>query len=670
MTQLAPAGMATKMTLVLLILAFQISTISSQITIVNSEQIGAVKDIAISPNTEQIAVVGEKFVHLFRAADLYQTRTIRAIKRPSFSLFQSDHKILVASAKGTYQYDMRKNSIEVFSKNHYNAGHADPSSGQLFLVNDQSLDTYHKGKLEKSIPLRESGTAIRVSKNIIAVGYNSGQLDLFDRNSKELIRTSTAHKTKIVSLSIDASEKIVVSGATRDYRKGEFGEGIIWDFKQNRLLFRTVNNHKQVLSVGIHEQEAYIASLRDVHIYSFDGEKKRTIPSGQYSDPIFAIHQQKLILGIGDRGFTSDYLYEVTLNSSHSTRRFGQDARQIWDVAFHKNHLVLAKTGEFCSISATGEVLSSSIVSGSLIKVLKYPTQVYGIAKTKTTFPKKVISLDIEKNTLSSFLIPNNLLEERYSLNCLKHKDQDIALSRRCLWNITTGDTLVDFRSPPTRENFIKLAPPIRQFLATNQKLMFYEFDRENSVLHIRDGSTGNYLKEQQNVTQVINQDKDQLYYYSTTDSSIHALQLPTLTVEKTKKGIDTRSQKIQQVRKNADGSQIAILQGYAIQLYDLKSGQQYRMLSKGKTYLECIAFSPNNKYLLCGNRKGEVEIWDVSNGQFVGVIFSGSLKNDYVIVVGQAYDGTEAGINYLLNRKEGDSLTREEGLLSRLLFR
>ena len=648
---------------------------SGQIRSVNSASVGTIKHLVTSPSYKYVAVTGEKYVHLFDTDRMYQVKIFRDVRKPVFSIFPSDSTLLISGAKKTYFYDINSCKLEVLANAPYYSGYFDEKSNRSFLVRDKALDIYHYDVKESTWPISGKGSALCVSNRYIFVGYDSGKLEVLDKQTKRLLYQSRIGQTPVSSIASDSTERIVVFGTYRDIYKGIWGEAMIWDFISDQVLFRTYETHKDVLSVAIKDSTAYIGSPWDITEYDFRGNTKSKFSMGGERDPIFTINRDKMILGVGDVASSSRFLREMRSDSLKQLRRFGHDARQVWDMAIANDQLILIKDGEFSIVSVKGKVNSQRVYSGSIGKILKYPYQIMGI--TTMDYQKLLLAYDINRSDLR--LIPDSadIIGKAILVEAINHQNTDYMIKRDYLMDISRREILLDFKDTIvdvvdlskgiSLANFIKVQKPHRKFIATDDRLLFYEFDRKKMVLNIRDGKSGKYLMQLKEVKKVFNQDATKLYYYSNLDSTLQYIDLENLATNHLLKIKNIAP--VKYIKMNTKLNRLAIVEGSRGRYYDLATGKSKLIISKGKTYIECFAFSPNHLYLLSGNRRGEVELWDTHTGQYKGVIFTASLKEDYVIVTPTAYDGTHDGLQYLIDLNEKKKLEYQPGLLKKMLF-
>ena len=150
---------------------------------------------------------------------------------------------------------------------------------------------------------------------------------------------------------------------------------------------------------------------------------------------------------------------------------------------------------------------------------------------------------------------------------------------------------------------------------------MFYEFDKSNFVLNIRNSVNGQYLKQIPNVKRVFSQQGNTLNFLTNSDGLLSSLNLTSLDVRSSP--TIPNASNIYVAEYNSTKKLIAVKYGQYgknISIINLETKQNISIRPKSK-HVDCVEFSPNNKYLLTGNRYGEVEIWDIENGKFVGLI-------------------------------------------------
>ncbi|PIE49070.1 MAG: hypothetical protein CSA39_04470 [Flavobacteriales bacterium] len=658
--------MSTKTNILLFIGIILFSnTLFSQNENIYSGWIGPVKNIATSPNNHYISVVGENYIHLFDSDKLNQVAIIKNAKKPKNSLFYSDNTLIVIDKQKTYSYNIVRKRLTTLTNKVYNCGYVEYSNNQIYLVSDKNLDVYKDLKLVKSITLNEKYKSITSTNKYLILGSQNGNIRIYKKQDFSVVKTLVGHKTGVNALSVNDSNGKLLSGASRDYRKGEFGEAILWDIETGKILFRTNDNHKQVISVCLYANKMYVSSLRNINIYTLNGELRKNITTYPYTDPVFTISNNKIIYGIADIGHTSEYLHEIDLNSPNFIERiFSHDSRQIWDINFSNNHLIITKDNEVSVLKTDGQVLTYPIFSHSKDVIYKNPPQIIGIGLEKNKLADNLLFQDI--NTIKPTYIPisSDLKSKRFSADFITFKSNTYSLTNDGLQNLSKNDTLIDFEIPDStngslfdlinEDDFFNVRSPIRKFVTNNSDLLFYEYDRLNFVLNIRNAKNGVYLKQIKNVKRILSQQENQLIYLKSSNDSIKSIDLKNISVQTTVKF--PNALKLYKAKYSSNKELIAGKYGKygnKIIIFNSKTDQITTINPKAK-HVDCFAFTPNNRYLLTGNRYGEIEIWDVKNGGYIGIIFTGSLKNDYVIILDESYCGTDNGIKNFI-RLEAD---------------
>lgn len=655
------------------------SLLFSQNDILNCGSIGAVKDIAISPKNEYISVTGQNYTHLFDSKKLNQIAILKDAIKPHTCLFYSDDVLIILGSKKTYKYNIQSADFKTLTEKVYQCGYVDPLNNKVYLIDNNALDIYKDFKIEKSFEVKEACKSIISTEKNLILGYQNGDINIHKKPNFSLIKTLQGHKTAVNTLSINDSDSVLVSGAARDYRKGIFGEAIVWNIETGNVLFRTNSNHKDVQSVHVNNDKVYISSLHNIKIYNLNGNWIKSIDSHSYSNPIFAIAKDKMIMGIADIGHTSNDLYEITLNSLLTERIFSHDSRQVWDLTFYKDHLIVTKDNEVSSLTSEGKIFTYPIFSHSKDIIYKSPAQIIGINLVNSKLSNDLLFLDLNKPTPFYIPISPSIKSKRFSSDFITYNGKTYALSNDNLQNISDNEILIDFNIPPANDSslfekinhndFYNVRSPLRKFIFGTTELMFYEFDRSNFVLNIRNVINGQYLKQIPNVKRIFSQQGNTLNFLTNSDGLVNSLNLTSLDV--TSSPIIANSSNIYLAEYNSTRRLIAVKYGQYgknISIINMETNQNIPIRPKSK-HVDCIEFSPNNKYLLTGNRYGEIEIWDIEDGKFIGLIFTGSLKNEYVVVSGQNYDGTINGKNNFLNGEISNSYKQKSGLLKSLLF-
>ena len=662
----------------LCILAITLPTFSfSQSGIVNSGWIGSVKDIAISPTNKHISVVGEN-VHIFDSEKLNQVAILKDVVNPRKCLFYSDNILLILSDRGTFVYNVQSTELKPLSTEVYQCGYVDLKTNKIYLTDKYRLDIYKDLRISKSFEIKNICTSLIVTNNSIIVGCQDGEIKIFNKSDFSLKEILQGHKTAVTSLSMNKTENVLVSGAARDYQKGEFGEGITWNVAAKKILFRTNNAHRNVLSVYIDNDAVFISALQDILIYNMDGKYVKSIDTHGYSNPMFAVRNDKMIVGIADIGMTSEDLYEIPLNASLAERIFSHDSRQVWDLRFHEDKLVIIKDNEVSLLTSNGTASTYPIFSHGDNNIFKYPAQIIGISISKSELSENIFSLNLATPKEVFIPQPAEIREKRFSTDFITLNGETFAITNANLQNITRNELLIDFKIPPAKDSglfniinkddFFNVRSPIRKFIVNNTELLFFEIDRENFVLNIRRASNGQYLKQISKVKRIFFQQGNTLNFLNS-EGAMCSLDLSTLKV--TSGEIIPNADNLYLAKYNSDRNLIAVKYdqyGSNIAIVNLKT-KVSTPIRCTSMHVDCFEFSPNNKYLLTGNRYGEIEIWDVEDGKYVGLIFTGSLKKDYVLVVNQNYDGTIDGVNNFLNKKSIKNYKQEKNLLKSLLF-
>ena len=481
----------------------------------------------------------------------------------------------------------------------------------------------------------------------------------------------------MTSLSINNDKNILVSGSSRDYKIGTFGEGIIWNLNTGTIIFRTKKEHKEVKSVHIDSSKVYISSRRSILVYKLDSKKRDYIKSETGNDPIFAIHENKMITGSGDDTMSSNYIQEILLNKTQNKRLFSHNSRIIWDLSFYNSNLIISKNNEVSLLNSKGLVNTYPLFSGSKDIIFKTSGQVTGIHLNSSKLTDSLIILDLEKSSKIYKPLPKDIISKRFSADLMTFKNKTYIITNDKLQNITDNTVIIDFKIPESKnsnlfeklnkEDFFNLRSPKRKFISSDSQFLFYEYDKKNAILNIRNALNGEYLKQILDVKTIFRQHENKLNYMTKSDGLLYILDLNSL-----KSKVNTaslKSKNLDLAKFNSSYTMLAIKDEYLNTPVIINLDSASEITIRPRNTIDTFAFSPNNRYLLTGNRYGEIEIWDVNDGSYVGVIFTGHLKDDYVILVGTNYDGTDYGIRYFLNLKNPENYTLKQNLFKSLLF-
>jgi len=668
-----------KDTKILLVIVLFSNVVFSQNINVNSGWIGAVKDIATSPRNKYISVTGEKHVHLFESVKLNQTIIVKAISHPKKSLFYKDDVLIVLSNQNTYKYSIENRVAEILTTKTYECGYVDYTNNMIYLANEKTLDIYQDLKLKKTLPLENNCKSIISTDEYLILGYQDGNIRVHKKSDFSIVKTLQGHKTGVNNLSISNSNNTLLSGASRDYRKAEFGESILWDIKTGNILFRTYDNHKEVKSVHLDEDKMFISSLREIRIYNLNGDLKKSIQTYPYTNPIFTIAKDKMIYGIADVGQTSNNLYEIKLDSNFTKRRLSHDSRQIWDLNFYDNNLVIIKDNEFSILSSNGQIITYPLFSHGKDIVYKDSGQIIGINIEESKLSDSLLFLTLNNPNPVYIPIPSDVISKRFSSDFISFNNDIYSLTNDNLLNISKNQTLLDFSIPSSNDSslfskinsddFFNVRSPIRKFIQLNSELMFYEYDRRNFVLNIRSAKNGTYLKQVKDVKRILSQQENFLNILDNSTNSVSTLDLTNMVI--TSNNNIHNASNIYKVKYNSSRKLIAVKHGEygnKISIINLNTSQNIPIRPKSR-HIDCFAFSPNNKYLLTGNRYGEIEIWDTEKGEYVGLVFTGSLKNEYVVISDKNLGGTINGVSNFLNINTLNFNLQNKGFIKPLLF-
>lgn len=663
----------------LIITTASIQVIFAQNSNLNSGWLGPSKHITNNSEGTKLAVIGQDFLHIFETSTFFQTHLFKQFKNLISCEFLNETELIVLTASGTYNIELTEETITKIFSESFNAIDTDPENQLIFLGNEEGMLSIYSVKSEKILLLKTINTASKInsltsSDHYLIIGHESGQISIYDKKKYTLANTLIGHQTAINSLALSPSGNILASTSRRQFSQSKTGEGIIWNLNKKEVIFRTEQNYNQIQDCFIDNQgRIFFGTSREIIVFDSSGYRKKSLEIRPFNDPIFTSIGNNLVYSITSTSRGSRDLYLVDFNKGRDQliRSFGPNSTQIWDISSTEDNILILKEEELSSIYSDGK---SKTIPFSEKQPLKFhDNKAYGFNNTS----ESVVTYNPKNDTLINISIPSNTHYRIFSSDIVTDNDSLLVLGNDALYNDSSDELLVDFKdtqkkyryaSGVDRENAKSDQNTIRMFIDPKT---FYELNQTKKVLNIRSNRDGSYLFQISHVEKILHIERNKLIIKGSING-VNSIGLIDIELRSVKSLFPISKypqiDQVNAIKFSSDYSKLAYRKGdnFRVLFLDVKKEIS---ISPPSQYNDAFDFSPNDTKLLTGNRFGELEIWDLETGAFKGTLFFARDSEEYCILTDTQYDGSDKGVEILIQKNAKEVRSRGQNLLKSMLF-
>ena len=199
----------------------------------------------------------------------------------------------------------------------------------------------------------------------------------------------------------------------------------------------------------------------------------------------------------------------------------------------------------------------------------------------------------------------------------------------------------------------------------------FVSQNQTKKVLNIRSNRDGSYLFQISHVEKILHIERNKLIIKGSING-VNSIGLIDIELRSVKSLFPISKypqiDQVNAIKFSSDYSKLAYRKGdnFRVLFLDVKKEIS---ISPPSQYNDAFDFSPNDTKLLTGNRFGELEIWDLETGAFKGTLFFARDSEEYCILTDTQYDGSDKGVEILIQKNAKEVRSRGQNLLKSMLF-
>ena len=479
-------------------------------------------------------------------------------------------------------------------KKKYNSGHVSDN-----FTNAVRNESRAPQILSQVIQLSHTGfiTSVAFSHNgsYIVTGGTDKTIKIWNTQSKQLIRTITAHKKIVKSVVFAPDDKYLLSAGDDSIRllDAYTGETIrIFEFNNRGVSFTVAfsKDGNYVMATGLDEAKVWHAQSGD----------ELMIVRG-HSGAAFSPDSQFVVVAGNDR-IKRHYFELINIRTGETVRTF-------------KHHSNVIKSLMF---SPDGQ----RIVSGSHDKKIK----LWNVRNGQRLRTLKGHTANIEAVVFS----PNGTQIASASL------DGTIRL-----WDVSSGNTIRIFKG---KDAYSVAFSPNGRYLIAGVLV------KKNNVVKMWNVSTGKKVGTFQGLMQTIQSvsySLDRRYgVFGSSDNTIKVWDLATGQVVRTLIG---HSDAVNDVAFSLDGKHIISASSDSnVHLWNIDSGNIVRTFNGHVNGVRSLALSSNGRYLVTGGNDHSIKLWDINTGNNIynfsghlGSVVSVAFSSNGKYIVSGSYDRT-----------------------------
>ena len=528
---------------------------------------GRINDMEYSPDGSILAVATTIGIWVYDT-DTYQERKLftRSHQKMEKVNFNADGTVLIGTERfsnKTTHWDVTLLEIEKQSKKKHDFPHQAiySSDGNTYVTisfkdinlwNSETNTSKHKLKGHESMV-----TCLSYSPDskIIASGSNDQTVRLWDVNTGNLIRTLTEHKSEIIFLSFSPDGSTLISGSrdmtinywdvtSRELKLPLAIQGVVSDKRDSKeKIKRTFFSPDKSILVTAGE-------YRTIHLWdTTTGKLKHT-----FSDPEKNIKKNGYVKEVENILFSPDGKSILSLVNDEQIR--------MWDIATGKRKPFTGNTGYLTNASYSPD----------------------GKTMATVDYPGGIRIWDIMTGKLKR--------------------------------NISNQSPRYDFHNRDNG-NYMAFATNGEKFITTESDGTIYLWDIGTKRLHTLLGRKDSSKNSWANLIQV---SPDGETIVSWTASKDRLIRLWNATTGEHKRTIKDHKGPIKRVVFSMDSSILASWsfsnEDKRIRLWNVATGRHSHTLTGHKNLIECVTFSPDGNTLISGGQDGTILIWDVRTGK------------------------------------------------------
>ncbi|MBK6525167.1 MAG: hypothetical protein IPG07_06165 [Crocinitomicaceae bacterium] len=601
------------------------------------------KDIETSPSKDKLGVLGQNKLLIFdREWNLinYYNLSQNATK----CVFVSEDSIFVLSSDGIDCYSTGKKQVtSKIIRGTFNDIFFDLKERKLYVANQTKVQIYSltNSKVYNLKVLETSNkiSCIQGSPSYLFVGYESGQISVFDKSNCEELKQLTGHKSRVDGISHCKNETIIVSNSSRNNSKQIRGEMIFWNIASGENVYRTEDKFKEVIMTIITSDSLiYVSSSNLIQQFDSKGNTLKLIWNGGSNDaPTIAFFNNQIVYGYTYEGGVCSRLFARNIETGELERTISDFmGRPVWQLRnSHDDQLFLYLEGKAMFLNPNGALVRShDVQAGS--DMVKLSNQILYSAEmnSKNRAVLTTYNFQNQENQITKTDFEFGSLGNFNSIDASLVDGSIYVITTKQLFNLSSNKVVFTWEilsdTTPGTLGYIFAVPQYieRKFISSSD--FFCEYGEKNRVLNIRNIFSGELHQQFVGFEPVKSESPDDFVLFDTKRKELNLLNRTNFSLQKLL-NVDEKpysvciNEKFQMISIKVNEYKSELL------IYNLKTDET--VLIKPKSRVTGFTFSKNGKYLVTGNFHGEIEIWNCDNGDRKGLIyFRMEERLDYVI--------------------------------------